>query len=399
MAIIKSLIDTDLYKITVMRVFLRHFTQFEGRYEFKCRNEGIKFTEGQVECIKAEVLDLCNLRFTESELQWIKSLYYMRDAEWFIEFLRMFQFNKNHICISRENDGTLKIAVCGPLWQIMYFETFVLSIVNEVYFEGKADLDIGRKILKDSLNYVEENAHVPLQIAEFGTRRRYSHAWQKEVLEILKARESFNFKLLGTSNMYFAKEMALTAIGTFGHEFVQAAQALTDVPVARSQQKAFEIWQKEYDGALGHALSDTLGDDKFFRDFGRTWCKLFDGVRHDSGDPIEFGKRVIAHYKFFKINPLEKTIIFSDALWMERAVELNNYFKGQIQVRPCIGTALTNNFGESWKPLNIVMKLVGAGEGSGILPVAKISNNPSKTMCNDEGYVQYLKEAVRGEYN
>lgn len=395
MAIIKSLLDTDLYKITVQRVFLRHFPTKNAVYKFKCRNKGVKFTDEQVARIRAEINDLCELRFKEDELKWIGELYYMKDAQWFLEFLRMFKFNKDHISVSSGPDGELRIIASGPLWQVMYFETFVLAIVNEVYFEGKGDLNKARTVLMDNIGFFETSLY-PIKVAEFGQRRRYSREWQEEVIRhmaVANGRGSFRF--VGTSNMYFAKKFNLTAIGTFGHELVQSAQALDDVPVALSQKKAFEIWQKEYDGALGHALSDTLGDDKFFRDFGRTECKLFDGVRHDSGDPIEFGEKVIQHYKDLNIDPMTKSIVFSDSLDAVKAREINTHFNGRIGVSFGIGTSLTNNFGDGWEPLNIVMKVIEIDSR----PVAKLSNNPGKIMCENESYVNYLRSAISGRYN
>ncbi len=182
----------------------------------------------------------------------------------------------------------------------------------------------------------------------------------------------------------------LTPIGTMAHEYIQLPQAINEVTLANSQKYALQLWVDEYRGDLGYALSDTLGFDKFLRDFDRYFAKLYDGVRHDSGDPFAWGHRMIDHYRSFGIEPFAKQLIFSDGLDFPLAARLHREFSPEIKVSFGIGTNLTNDF-PGIVPLQIVMKLVEANGR----PVAKISENPSKTMCEDQGFLAYLREVIK----
>ena len=185
----------------------------------------------------------------------------------------------------------------------------------------------------------------------------------------------------------------LTPLGTMAHEYLQACQAVG--PRLRdSQVFAFNMWAREYRGDLGIALSDVCGMDAFLRDFDLFFCKLFDGVRHDSGDPFEWGEKLIAHYEKMRIDPRTKTMVFSDSLNIPLAMRLFEYFKGRVRTSFGIGTNLTNDLG--YEPLQIVIKMTRCNGQ----PVAKISDEPSKAMDYDPSYVAYLREVfqVRGRY-
>lgn len=262
----------------------------------------------------------------------------------------------------------------------------MLAIVNEVYFrrtQPKPDLAEGRRRLQAKLELLAAPPYVDCVIADYGTRRRFSCDWQEEVL--LSMRDAIGPQLAGTSNVHFARLHNMTPLGTMAHEYLQACQALG--PRLRdSQVYALERWAHEYRGDLGIALSDTYGFDAFLRDFDLYFCKLFDGVRHDSGDPFEWGERMIAHYAANRVDPRGKTLIFSDALDIPKVIELYERFRGRCKLAFGVGTNLTNDLG--YKPLQIVIKMVRCNGQ----PVAKLSDTPEKTMCDDPGYLSYLRQ-------
>jgi len=192
-------------------------------------------------------------------------------------------------------------------------------------------------------------------------------------------------RFAGTSNSLFAMKLGLTPLGTMAHEYLQACQALG--PRLRdSQVFGFETWAREYRGDLGIALSDVYGIEPFLRDFDMYFCKLFDGARHDSGDPFTWGERMIEHYKSNRVDPLTKILIFSDGLTVPRTIELYQRFRGRCQLAFGIGTNLTNDLG--YEPLQIVIKMVQCNGQ----PVAKLSDTPSKNMCEDTNYLAYLRQ-------
>lgn len=381
--IIESLLDTDLYKFTMMQCVLHQFPGASVEYRFCCRNEGIDLRPYMDE-VKAEVDHLCSLRFKEDELEYLRSLRFIKDD--FVEFLSLFQLKRKYIDIS-EKDGQMAITIKGPWLHTILFEIPVLAIVNETYFRHVApniDKAEGRRRLEAKIRMIEaEPDREMISISDFGTRRRFSREWQKEVIETLKARLPREFA--GTSNVLYAKDLDLIPMGTMAHEYLQACQALG--PRLRdSQTYAFEMWAKEYRGDLGIALTDVYGIEPFLKDFDMYFCKLFDGVRQDSGDPEKWGERMIEHYKANRCDPRTKTFIFSDSLTFERLIRLFRRFKGRVKLGFGVGTNLTNDLGP--EPLNIVIKMVRANGQ----PVAKISDTPGKSLCDDPSYLAYLKQ-------
>lgn len=381
--IIDSLLDTDLYKFTMMQCVLHQFPGASVEYRFRCRNEGIDLRPYMDE-VKAEVDHLCSLRFKEDELEYLRSLRFIKDD--FVEFLSLFQLKRKYIDIS-EKDGQMAITIKGPWLHTILFEIPVLAIVNETYFRHVApniDKAEGRRRLEAKIRMIEaEPDREMISISDFGTRRRFSREWQKEVIETLKARLPREFA--GTSNVLYAKDLDLIPMGTMAHEYLQACQALG--PRLRdSQTYAFEMWAKEYRGDLGIALTDVYGIEPFLKDFDMYFCKLFDGVRQDSGDPEKWGERMIEHYKANRCDPRTKTFIFSDSLTFERLIRLFRRFKGRVKLGFGVGTNLTNDLGP--EPLNIVIKMVRANGQ----PVAKISDTPGKSLCDDPSYLAYLKQ-------
>ncbi len=382
--IISSLLDTDLYKFTMMQVVLHQFPGAQVEYRFKCRNPGARLAP-YVAQIREEIAGLCQLRFTEPELAYLRGLRFIKSD--FVDFLALFQMNAKYVLVEAADDGGLNLTVKGPWLHTILFEIPLLAIVNEVYFRNtqpQPDVIEGRRRLAAKIGLVADQADLAdMRIADYGTRRRFSKHWQDEVVSTLKKGLGSNFA--GTSNVELAMRHGLIPLGTMAHEYLQAAQALG--PRLRdSQQYAFDMWAREYRGDLGIALSDVYGMSAFLRDFDMYFCKLFDGARHDSGDPFEWGERLIEHYRKNRVDPRTKTLVFSDGLDVPLAIRLYERFRGRALTAFGIGTNLTNDLG--YIPLNIVIKMVRCNGQ----PVAKLSDSPDKNMCDDEHYLAYLRQ-------
>ena len=389
--IITSLLDTDLYKFTMMQVVLHQFPGAEVEYKFKCRNAGspgIGNLSPYVHEIREEIRGLCSLQFQDAELSYLKAMRFIKSD--FVDFLGIFQLNEKYVSVNALPTGEVEVVIRGPWLHTILFEIPVLAIINEVYFrktQKQPDFSEGRKRLETKIGQLQLSSLAELKIADYGTRRRFSKAWHEEVLRTLVSRlgTGTDGQLAGTSNVLFAMKLGLTPLGTMAHEYLQACQALG--PRLRdSQVFGFEMWAKEYRGDLGIALSDVYGMSAFLRDFDLYFCKLFDGARHDSGDPFQWGERMLGHYAQNRVDPKTKTLIFSDGLTVPRTVELYQQFRGRCQLAFGIGTNLTNDLG--YEPLQIVIKMVRCNGQ----PVAKLSDTPSKNMCDDEKYLAYLRQ-------
>ena len=383
--IVQSLLDTDLYKFTMMQVVLHHFPGAHVEYRFKCRNAGVDLVP-YVDEIRDEIRALCRLRFRQRELEYLRGWRFFKSD--FVDLLGLFQLDERfiHVAPIESAPGEIDIAIKGPWLHTILFEVPVLAIVSEVYFRNTRpdpDYGEGRRRLTAKVAQICAVEDPAFRIADYGTRRRFSRAWQEEVITTL--RKGIGEKFVGTSNVELAMKHDLTPLGTMAHEYLQACQAVG--PRLRdSQVFAFNQWAREYRGDLGIALSDVFGMEAFLRDFDLFFCKLFDGVRHDSGDPFEWGEKLIAHYQSMRIDPRTKTMVFSDQLNVPLAIRLFNYFRGRINIAFGIGTNLTNDLGYS--ALQIVIKMTRCNGQ----PVAKISDEPSKTMDYDPSYVAYVRE-------
>ena len=384
--IIISLLDIDLYKVNMLQVFARKHMDLCGQYYFKCRNKDVVFTPEMLEEINAQIDHLCTLSFTQDELDYLSSIRFLKPG--FIGFLRFWKPMRDYVHTSLSDSGELSIIVDGPLFAIMMFEIYLLEIVNEVYFRMKYNYDVLVNSAREKLDAKIEafqNGTYTFKFAEFGCRRRLSREWEDEVVRRL-ATEVTN--MVGTSNVYLAKKYGLTPIGTYAHEYVQMYQGIDSIPLAYTNHYALQDWYDEYKGDNGTALTDTLGTDLFLLDFDRSMANNFTGVRHDSGDPYEWGDKIIAHYEKYGIDPKTKTLLFSDGLNFDKAQALHDYFKDKTKVSFGIGTFCSNDTCE--KALNIVIKLQYVNGR----PVAKLSDTPSKAMCKDEKYLDYLKRSV-----
>ena len=383
--IIRSLLDTDLYKFTMMQVVLHQFPAAQVEYRFRCRTEGVQLAAHLPE-IEREIDDLGALRFGEEELAYLRGLRFMKSD--FVDFLALFHFNRKYIHIApAATPGEIDIVLRGPWLHTILYEIPVLAIVSEVYFrrtQPGAGLDEGRRRLRGKIELLRTvEPALDFKISDFGTRRRFSLAWHEEVVRTLKQDVPQYFA--GTSNVLLAMRHGTTPLGTLAHEYMQACQALG--PRLRDAQVfALDTWAQEYRGDLGIALSDTYGTDAFLRDFDMYFCKLFDGARHDSGDPFDWGEKMIAHYHDNRVDPRTKTLIFSDQLSFPLAIDIARRFHGRAKTAFGIGTNLTNDVG--FEPINIVIKMT---ECNG-QPVAKVSDAPGKTVSKDPGYLAYLRQ-------
>jgi nicotinate phosphoribosyltransferase len=388
--IINSLLDTDTYKFSMMQVVLHQFSGVQVEYEYKCRNKKVKWTKEMQEDLEKEIEHLYTLTFTENELEYLSTLRFLKSD--YIDFLRLFKLDKRYINISYTEENELNINIKGPWLMTILFETLILSIVNEVYFKyyGVDNIDIGRKILEDKIQKLKNGLHILIppyidknfKLIDFGARRRYSRKWHEEVIDTLVKKLPDNF--IGTSDVLMAKNNKIKPIGTHAHEFICAFQSL--VRVKDSQKTAFQSWANEYRGDLGIALSDTLGIDAFIRDFDMYFCKLFDGCRHDSGNPFIWTDKIIKMYEGYNIDPKTKIAVYSDGLDIDKALEIYKYVNGRMKTTFGIGTNLTNDFTGA-EPLNIVIKMIKC-QG---MPVAKLSDSAGKVMCKDDNYLIYLK--------
>ncbi len=384
--IIDSLLDTDLYKFTMQQCVLHQFPGAQVQYRFKCRTPNVDLRPFLDE-INAEIDHLCELHFTDEELAYLGGLRFIKSD--YVDFLSLFHLKRNYIQVVESDDYPcgIDISIKGPWLHTILFEIPVLAIVNEVYFRrlyGDLDKSEGRRRLAEKIHLLlSEPNNGDLHISDYGTRRRFSRAWQEEALLTLK--KELGPMLSGTSNVLLAKKFGLIPLGTMAHEYLQACQALG--PRLRdSQVYGFEMWAKEYRGDLGIALSDVYGMEPFLKDFDMYFCKLFDGARHDSGDPFVWGERMIEHWACNKCDPRSKSLIFSDALTIPRVIELYRRFHGRVGIGFGVGTNLMNDLGPT--ALNVVIKMVQANGQ----PVAKISDAPEKGMCEDEGYLRYLRQ-------
>lgn len=380
-----SLLDTDLYKFTMMQVAMTK-PNTEVEYQFRCRTDGVDLVS-KIERINQEIDHLCSLRFSEEEIAYLRSLRFMKSS--FVDFLEDFSFKRKFINVkpSTLKPGSIDIDIKGPWVQTILFEVPVLAIINQVYYEDldfSLMIDEARAKLQEKIEHIKNHKTATnLAFSDFGTRRRYNQVWHDEVVKTLKTELPKQFT--GTSNVYLAKKYNLTPIGTMAHEYLQAFQVIGDCHISQFQKKAFEVWAQEYRGDLGIALTDVINLETFLKDFDLYFCKLFDGVRHDSGDPFVWGDAIIEHYNNHRVDPKTKTLTFSDGLDITKMLELHDYFIERSKPNFGVGTNLTNDVGV--KALQVVLKMVRCNGSS----VVKISDSKGKIMSDDVVYINYIK--------
>lgn len=394
--IINSALETDLYKFNMGNIIFKRYNDRTTTWCFKCRNSDVKFTPEMVKEIREQIDWFCNvIRFTNEELEWLK-----KTCPWlsvgYLNYLKHWSADRSTIFINEGNiqaynDCGLAIEAHGTWLDTSLFEIPVLAIVNEVYFAfkygvGAKNIEFQKRTI-DKFNGIADGTYDVGVFSEFGMRRRYSSEMQDWLIRFIVDQKISGF--VGTSNVYLAKKYGVKPIGTMAHEFGQVVgQSNPELNPAYSNKFIMKEWTDEYKTLNGIVLDDVIGSKVFLRDFDLTYANLFSGVRHDSGDPIEWGENLLKHYEKLGIDAKTKTLLFSDSLNFEKATQLKRHFDGRCKVAFGIGTWLANDTGV--EPLNIVMKIT---ECNGH-PVAKLSNNPGKTMCRDPEYVNYLKRTI-----
>jgi nicotinate phosphoribosyltransferase len=392
--VVRSLLENDLYKFTMWQALLHRHPGAQASYAFVCRNQPAFPLASLKAEVEAQLDHLCALAFSLEELDYLRSLRFIKSD--FVDFLSIFRFQRRFIQVSVDGDQ-LVIRASGPIVHVMGFEVFVLYIVNELYYRhlpaGPEILAAARERMATKIELVRADAAAateghPFLFMDFGLRRRYSGAWQEAVVGGFAQALPAHFR--GTSNVYLARKLGLAPSGTMAHEYLQAYQAFGS-RLRDFQKHALEDWVQEYRGDLGIALTDVVGMDAFLADFDLYFAKLFDGLRHDSGEPIAWGEKAIAHYRKLRIDPRTKRLVFSDALDIPRALAIHRHFRDRIPCLFGIGTDLTND--TPHPSLNIVMKMVACGGQS----VAKLSDSPGKTHCEDAAFLAYLRKVFNHE--
>jgi nicotinate phosphoribosyltransferase len=383
--IVQNLLDTDFYKLTMMQAVLHNYPNVDVEWEFRCRN-GEDLRPYLAE-IRHQIELLCELSMSDAQLGFLERISFMKPD--FLRFLGLFRFNMRYVQTSIES-GELCIRLHGPWLHVIMFEVPLLAIVSEVRNRHRHPgtlLVQARDQLYRKFDWLYANATADelaeLKVADFGTRRRFSYRVQEEVVTVLK--HDFPGQFVGTSNVQLARTLDLKPLGTMAHEWIMAHQQLGP-RLIDSQSAALDCWVREYRGLLGIALTDCITTDAFLNDFDLYFAKLFDGLRHDSGDPILWAEKCIDHYQKLGIDPMSKTLVFSDGLNLPKALDIFRTLRGRINASFGIGTNLTADI-PGVEPLSIVLKMTAcAGQA-----VAKISDEPGKTQCKDPNFVAYLR--------
>lgn len=379
LSIIKSSLDNDLYKYSMSYAYQTLYPLGEGTFTFNDRS-GETWTKEEVDEIRRQICAMNSLKLTDAEFEWVcKNIRYIPECYW--EWLRQFRYDHNKVNVRLDDEGKLHIDVTDNIYKVTLYEVPILKIVSSVRNQRYHCLmkDVERIATEKALFALEHN----LKFADFGTRRCFSHDVHDKVLEIM-------FKTCptcctGTSNVYFAMKYGVKPIGTMAHEWVMFHAGCFGFQ--RANYLSLEDWVKIYDGDLGIALIDTYTTESFLRTLTLKQAKLFDGMRQDSGDEFKIGNMIINRYKELGIDPKSKTIVFSNALTMEKWKEISEYFNGRIKVSAGIGTHLTCDPGiEGYKAANIVMKLSRCrmSPKDPWQDVIKISDDLGKHMGNQE---------------
>ncbi|MCQ2982302.1 MAG: nicotinate phosphoribosyltransferase [Treponemataceae bacterium] len=389
--IITSLLETDMYKFSMGQAIYHQFSDYKTTWSFKCRNTDVFFTPEMVEEIRSQIRAYCDLRFTEEELAYLNTITWIKGS--YVDFLRLWHPRYEDFEITTNAACGLAIETRGTWLSTSMYEIPTLAIVNEVYFRSAHNYNELYASFVERLNAkvarIESGELNIGAFSEFGLRRRLSAQAQETAVRTLMAHKYPDSKFVGTSNVYLAKQCGITPVGTMAHEWIMCVgQGNHKHNPAYSNWYALDAWVKEYGVLNGTALTDAITTDCFLRDFQLTYATLFSGVRHDSGDPIEWGEKMIAHYQKLGIDEHNKTLLFSDSLDFERANALYSHFKNRVRVAFGIGTYLAND--TCVPALNIVMKTTLCNG----MDVAKLSDTQGKGMCKNPDYVEYLERCI-----
>ncbi len=392
--IITSLLETDAYKFSMGQAIYHQFSDYKTTWSFKCRNADVHFTPEMIEEIKRQIRLYCDLRFKEDELEYLNNIRWIKGS--YVDFLRLWKPRYDDFTFGTDAPCGLTIETRGTWLNTSMYEIPTLAIVNEVYFRmayNYRDLMASfEEKLDKKIEGLLDGAYELGSFSEFGLRRRLSG--EAQAMAVLKLKEHQgeykNSLFVGTSNVYLAKKHNVTPVGTMAHEWIMCVgQGNHRHNPAYSNWYALDAWVKEYGVLNGTALTDAITTDCFLMDFQLTYATLFSGVRHDSGDPYEWGEKMLAHYKDLGIDPMTKTLLFSDSLDFKRATDIYRYFKGRAKTAFGIGTFIAND--TDVPALNIVMKTTACNG----MDVAKISDVEGKGMCKNPDYEKYLMRCIR----
>ena len=389
--IITSLLETDLYKFSMGQAIYHQFPAYTTTWTFKCRNQDVRFTQEMVEEIREQIKAYCCLTFTEEELSYLKEITWFKQS--YIDFLRLWHPRYEDFEITTEAECGLSLETKGTWLNTSMYEIPTLAIINEVYFRMQypyEELSTSfEQKLDEKIEWLKTGKYEIATFSEFGLRRRLSAEAQDTAVRKLSESPLGASRFVGTSNVYLARKYHIKPVGTMAHEWIMCVgQGNHRHNPAYSNWYALDAWVKEYGILNGTALTDAITTDCFLRDFRLTYSTLFSGVRHDSGDPKEWGDKMIRHYTSLGIDARTKTLLFSDSLDFAKADELFRYFDGRAKVAFGIGTYLSND--THVPALNIVMKTTLCNGQD----VAKISDTPGKGMCKNPQYVEYLQRCI-----
>jgi nicotinate phosphoribosyltransferase len=388
--LIKSILDNDLYKFSMQQAVTKLYPRAEVEYKFF--NRGKTYIPGEVaDDLVDAVYDMETLFLTNGEEEYLRDNLYFFDPV-YIDFLKGFKYNSDEVKIWWD-DGKLDITIEGLWYRTILWEVPLMAMISELYFihTGKG---IDNVHWGDIENHNEKKRDflfdlVPtISLADFGTRRRHSYKSQDRMVRTFSKSNHF----VGTSNVRLAHRHGIKPIGTQAHEWFMFHAAKYGFHQANSV--SLGRWVDVYNGELGIALTDTFTTKNFFNSFDTMYAKLFDGVRHDSGDPIEFGERAIEHYKKLGIDPRTKTIVFSDGLNPKEVERINKHFgHGRIKLSYGVGTNLSNDI-PGVTPLNIVIKMVSAKpHGKKWIPTIKLSDVEGK-HTGDPEMIELAKKII-----
>lgn len=385
---LKSILDNDFYKITMQNAVVKLFPDEKVKYQFINRGKH-HFPEGFDEEFRKAVNAMAELKLTKAEKEYLKKTCPYLDLP-YLDFLEGYHYDPSEVKIVQTGND-LEVTIEGQWYRTILWEVPLLALISELHYEmNHMERDSNQIVIQNTFQKAEKLNKLGVNFAEFGTRRRHSYKVQDLVVDSL-VKDNKSGKFIGSSNVHFAMKYSIKPIGTHAHEWFMFHAAEYGFKMAN--ELALEHWVDVYRGDLGVALSDTYTTDVFFQQFDKKFAKLFDGVRHDSGDPIEFANKTIAHYEKNGINPLFKYIIFSDGLNLEKVEEITNACKERIGISFGIGTNLTNDVG--LKPMNIVMKLIGVQANNGDwIPTVKLSDEHGK-YTGDPKMIELAKEFLR----
>ena len=389
--IINSLLETDTYKFSMGQAIYHQFPDYTTVWTFKCRNEDVHFTKEMVDEIRRQIYLYCDLRFQEEELDYLRGIKWFKNS--YIDFLRLWHPRFEDFMINDDAECGLHIETRGTWLNTSMYEIPTLAIVNEVYFRMRYVygqlMEQFLKKLEEKIEWISSGKRNIGAFSEFGLRRRLSAEAQDLAVRRLKEETYPDSTFVGTSSVYLAKKYGVTPVGTMAHEWLMCiGQGNHKHNPAYSNWYALDYWVKEYGILNGTALTDAITTDCFLRDFQLTFATLFSGVRHDSGDPYEWGEKMIRHYEELGIDPTTKTLLFSDSLNFEKADKIRRHFQGRAKVAFGIGTYLAND--TDVEPLNIVMKTTACNGQD----VAKISDSAGKGICRNPEYIKYLQRCI-----